>query len=107
MQLYPHILLRTQAAKSTAATALRCAGYVVTKVRSDEDTERLVAALHVDAIVVDLPLTQVVPLMRRSRLLEVPMLLLGSVPESDLVSAVDLLIADRQKSQRYTFAHAS
>ena len=81
MQLYPHILLRTHAAKSTAATALRCAGYVVTKVRSDEDAERLVAALHVDAIVVDLPPTQVVPLMRHGRLLEVPILLLSSVPE--------------------------
>src|SRR5262245_7240615 len=82
MQLYPHILLRTDAAASALATALRCAGYVVTKVRSDDDAERLVSALHVDAIVVDLPSIDAMSLLRRGGLLEVPVLVATTVPES-------------------------
>lgn len=117
MQLYPQVLLRTAAAASPIATTLRCAGYVVTKVRSDDDAERLAAAANVEAIVVQLPLMQAISIARRRRLLHVPMLFLTNAPESlskiaggvatlhpsdaddDLVSAVDLLIASHQKSQ--------
>jgi len=114
MQLYPHLLLRTDAATSPAATILRCAGYVVTKVRRDEDLDRLVAALHVDAIVAELPMTQAAALARRAGRFEVPLLFLTNAPDSlrkfggcsaatlhprdadnELVSAVDLLIARR------------
>jgi DNA-binding response OmpR family regulator len=118
MQLYPHLLLRTEAAASAAATTLRHAGYVVTKVRGDDEAERLVSAAHVDAIVVELPLMPAILLARRCRSLDVPMLFLTSAPESlrkiggagvttlhprdatdDLVSAVDLLLASHAKSQ--------
>jgi response regulator RpfG family c-di-GMP phosphodiesterase len=115
-QLYPHLLLRTDAAASAAATVLRCAGYVVTKIGSDDAAERLAAAAHIDAIVVDLPLMQAIALARRSTHIDVPMLFMTGAPESlgkiggdvatlhtrdadDLVCAVDLLIASHEKSQ--------
>lgn len=113
-QLYPHVLVRTDAKSSEAAVTLRCADYIVTKVASDEDTERLAAAGHVDAIVAELPLVHAVSLARRSKHLPVPILFVTNAPESlcqlggnvralhardaadDLVSTVDLLIAAQQ-----------
>jgi hypothetical protein len=114
MQLYPHVLFRTDAAASPAVTTLRCAGYVVTKVRNDDDAVRLVRASNVDAIVVELPLLQAVSAARRTGLTGVPMLFLTAAPKSlcnvagsvatlfprqvddDLVTTVDLLLASHQ-----------
>jgi hypothetical protein len=116
MQLYPHILFRTDAAASPAATILRCAGYVVTKVRGDAAAESLAAASHVDAIVVELPVVHAVSTARHGTLRGLPMLFLTAAPaalcnaagsvatlhpadaDDDLVTAVDLLIASTQAS---------
>jgi hypothetical protein len=114
MQLYPQILFRTDADASPAAAALRCAGYVVTKVRSDDDAERLVRGSHVEAMVIELSLAQAISTARRETLAEVPKLFLTAAParlwgvagavatlhphdvEDDLVSKVDLLIASNR-----------
>jgi TRAP-type uncharacterized transport system fused permease subunit len=113
-QLYPHIVVRTDAKSSEVSLALHCAGYVVTKARSDEDAERLVTGGHVDAVVAELPLVQAVSLARRSIGFPVPVLFVTNAPASlcklggnvpalhtsdaadDLVSTVDLLIASQQ-----------
>jgi len=112
-QLIPHLLLRSDAASSEVAIALRDAGYHVTKVRDDDTAVRTLALLPVEAVIVELPVVACVGFVRRLRttITSAPLLALTVAPEalrraaepidvydvrdglSHLITAADLLIA--------------
>jgi hypothetical protein len=116
-QLMPHLLLHSEAGMSRAAIILRNAGYIVTRIVDDDSAFRLAVSPHVDGIIVELPAFHAVALTRR--LLEishgdVPILAISPTPEpiqrlidvnvlnlaaidDDLVSAVDIMIATRER----------
>lgn len=112
-QLIPHLLLRTEShAVCDVAIALRDADYLVSKV-DDEQAVMLATAPHVDGLIIKLPLLQAVAFARRFVAAcgyTTPILLISNAPEvvkravrgvvtllpgesSDLVSAVDLMLA--------------
>jgi DNA-binding response OmpR family regulator len=102
---------------SRVAIILRNAGYIVTKIVDDDSAFRLAVSPHVDGVIVELPAFHAVAFTRR--LLEishanVPILAISPAPETirrlvdinvldlaaiddDLVSAVDIMIATRER----------
>ena len=64
-QLLPHLLLRADAGASHAATILRTAGYMVSKITYDATMERIARAPHIDGVVIDLPVLASIALVRR------------------------------------------
>jgi hypothetical protein len=116
-QLLPHLLLRSEIGTSLAAITLRDAGYIVTKIVDDESAIRLARSPHVDAVIVELPAFRAVAFARRllaashgdsailaisrapetiRRLVDVAVLHTTAV-DMDLVSAVDIMIATRER----------
>lgn len=63
--LAPHLLLRTDTGASHAATLLRTAGYLVSKVDDDGTIEQIAGAPHVDGVVVELPAHAAIAIGRR------------------------------------------
>ena len=114
-QLLPHLLLRCRTElASNSAIVLRAGGYAVTKAGDDELALQVVAAGHVDGVVIELPMLHSI---RFARLLDeldpaVPVLIVTSWSEAlrkalpdmpllpaeeiedELVCAVDRILAD-------------
>lgn len=116
-QLLPHLLLRSEIGTSLAAITLRDAGYIVTKIADDESAIRLALSPHVDAVIVELPAFRAVAFARHlleashgdaailaisgapetiRRIVDVQVLHTSAV-DMDLVSAVDIMIATRER----------
>jgi hypothetical protein len=113
----PHLLLHSEAGMSRAAIILRDAGYIVTKIVDDDSALRLAVSPHVDGIIVELQPFRAVAFMRRlleishgaiailaisptpetiGKLVDVNVLHLAAI-DDDLVSAVDIMIARRER----------
>lgn len=108
--LAPHLLLRTDGVGSRVATLLRGAGYIVSSFQDDDVAERIAAAPHIDAAVIELPMLAALPFARRIAGM-LPLIVITPLAEmvkaavphatvvtpidvgADLVSAVDLAIA--------------
>jgi len=119
MHLAPHLLLRTDAAASRAGALLSSAGYLVSRVDDDAMGERLAGSEHIDGVVVELPSLAAIHFVRKLNarygaggivivvIAAAPELLRRAVPSvlaltpfeivDDLISAVDLAIAARQR----------
>ena len=116
-QLMPHVLLHSKVGMSRAAIILRDAGYIVTKLVDDDSAFRLAMSPHVDGVIVELPAFHAVAFTRRlleisrgdvsilaisptpepiRRLVDVNVLHLAAI-DDDLVSAVDIMIATRER----------
>jgi hypothetical protein len=116
-QLVPHLLLRTDRGVSRAATMLRSAGYMVSKIDDDAIIEMLAGASHVDGVVIELPVLRAIALARRIEVrygCSVVMLIIASPAKTvrralvsvpvlspteivdDLISAIDLAFVARQ-----------
>ena len=119
--LVPHLLLRADTGASHAATLLRTAGYMVSKVDDDATAERLAGAQHVDGMVVELPALAAIAVVRRieamyqhhvviivispaadtvSRLLPSARVIGPEAAEDDLISTVDLALVAHQMGQK-------
>jgi response regulator RpfG family c-di-GMP phosphodiesterase len=82
-QLLPHLLLRSDAASSEIAVALRDAGYHVTKAKDDDTAVRTLGAMPVDAVIVELPVVTAVGFLHRLEIAKAttPVLALTRSPE--------------------------
>jgi len=117
--LAPHLLLRADAAASRAAALLRAGGYIVSRMDDDALTEELAGAPHVDGVVVELPALATIHFLRKltarygagsvlavaitpavqtlQRAVPSALALTPREVDDDLISIVDLALAERQR----------
>jgi hypothetical protein len=117
--LAPHLLLRADAAASRAAALLRAGGYIVSRMDDDALAEELAGAPHVDGIVVELPALATIHFLRKltarygagsvlavaitpavqtlQRAVPSALALTSREIDDDLISIVDLALAERQR----------
>jgi len=117
--LAPHLLLRADAAASRAGALLRAGGYIVSRMDDAALAEELAGAPHVDGVVVELPALPTIHFLRKltarygagsvlavaitpavqtlQRAVPSALALTPREVDDDLISIVDLALAERQR----------